>query len=386
MVSYPPAARAIGSIATLYLVRMLGLFMALPVLALYAPSYEGAAAMSIGIAIGIYGLTQGVMQIPLGLLSDRIGRMPVLIAGFSLFGVGSIIAAMSSTIEGLIIGRALQGAGAVAGVLMALLADTTSDRVRTAAMAGIGASIGLAFAIAMVVSPIIASAVGISSIFWIAATGAAMSIVLLLTWVPKPVQVQQGQQIKLDLFLKVLKMPNLVLGYSGVFVVHFTLMALFVLVPGKLVSIANIEPSDHSWVYLKAMAAGLVGMIPILLLAERFKRFRLGLVISAALLSAGFFAVTVADADWLVASVVLYFMGFNALEALMPSYMSRQAPAEAKGTVLSVFATCQFVGTFLGAVTAGVVASGNGLEWLLLGVGAMPVVWAAVAAKLYKAA
>jgi len=385
MVSYPPAARAIGSIATLYLVRMLGLFMALPVLALYAPSYEGAAAMSIGFAIGVYGLTQGVMQIPLGLLSDRIGRMPVLLTGFALFGIGSVIAAMSTTIEGLIAGRALQGAGAVAGVLMALLADTTSDKVRTAAMAGVGASIGLAFAIAMVVAPILASGAGISSIFWVAAAGAGMSIILLLTWVPQPVQVQKGQHIQLDLFLKVLRMPNLILGYSGVFVVHFTLMALFVLVPGKLVNIANIEPSDHSWVYLKAMAAGFVGMIPILMIAERLKRFRTGIVISALILALGFYAVSMAGAQWLVAAVILYFVGFNALEALMPSYMSRQAPPEAKGTALSVFATCQFVGTFLGAITAGAVANSANGDWALLAVGAMPLAWAAVAAKLYKA-
>ncbi len=374
MNQYPPVKSTVAAIASLYWVRMMGLFMVLPVLSIYAGQYQLATPMLIAMAIGIYGLTQGLLQIPLGMLSDRIGRLPVLFMGFTLFAVGSVTAAISESIWGLIAGRALQGAGAVAGVLMALLADTTSEKVRTPAMAGVGASIGLAFAIAMVLSPWLASTYGISSVFWFSAGVGVLSIVLLATVVARPKQ--NNQRIQLADLSGLLSSPKLVVGYSGIFVVHLLLMVLFVVVPQRLVAQTGLEVANHSWIYLGAMFAGFVGMVPMMILAERRKRHTTAFMLGAVMLGGAVVWASLAAGYNLIGAIVLFFIGFNALEALLPSYVSKAAPVQSKGTVMSIFATSQFIGTFIGAVIGGsIIAGASGIGVVTL-IAALPVVWA----------
>lgn len=374
MQQYPPVKSTIMAIATLYWVRMIGLFMALPVLSIYAAQYDMATPLLVATALGVYGLTQGALQIPMGMLSDRIGRLPVLYIGFALFTLGSLIAALSTSIWGLVIGRALQGSGAVAGVLMALLADTTSEKVRGAAMAGVGASIGLAFAVAMVLAPWLASSMGVSAIFWAATFGGLASIVVLALWVAKPVQ--NNQPVQPALFGELLRTPKLIVGYSGVFVVHLLLMALFVVVPGRLIEQTSLSVQSHSWVYLAAMFAGFVGMVPLMIQAERRNRPALSFVLAAIALSASIVWASQATGFGLVSAIVLFFVGFNGLEALLPSFVSKAAPGNAKGTVMSIYSTSQFIGTFIGAMLGGLIASDIASVWFIGAVAVLPIMWA----------
>ncbi|MCM2132119.1 MFS transporter [Larsenimonas rhizosphaerae] len=355
----PSEIRAISGLSSLYAVRMLGLFMILPVLSLYSHDLSHATPALIGLALGIYGLTQACLQIPFGMLSDRFGRKIIIASGLLLFIVGSVVAACSSSIEGVIAGRALQGSGAVAGAIMALLADHTREEVRTTAMATIGMSIGIAFAIAMAAGPLVARFSGLSGIFWITACLATASLVVLWKLVPSaPPRAHHdvglnGQQIK-----KVVSDINLLrLDYS-IFSLHLILTACFVAVPLKLKAL-GIAPADHGMVYLPVMASAFVAMVPLIIIAEKYHKMRpvfIGTVISLVVVLL-IMAELPNHSWWLLALLWLFFIAFNLMEATLPSMISKIAPAGAKGTAMGLYSTSQFLGASAGGMGGGLVAS-----------------------------
>ena len=369
--------RAIAGLAGLYATRMLGLFMVLPVLALYADELAGATPLLIGLALGVYGLTQAVLQIPFGLLSDRLGRKPVIAGGLLLFAVGSIVAASADTIGEVIAGRCLQGSGAVAAAIMALLADQTREQVRTAAMATIGLSIGVAFAVAMVLGPWLAAAFGLSAVFWFTALLAALGLLVLWKLVPPAPRRLRHRDVGIDRrqLATILTRADLWRLDLSIFALHLVLMAIFVAVPFRLVE-AGIAAERHGLTYLAIMALAFVGMVPLIILAEKRQRMKgmslaaiAGITVSLAGL-AGF------DSGWsLLAWLLLFFVAFNLLEAMLPSMISKLAPAGAKGTAMGVYSTSQFLGAFLGGVLGGFLAQHWGLSAVFVGSAVLAAIW-----------
>ncbi|MBF7054251.1 MFS transporter [Halomonas sp. KAO] len=377
----PAERRAITGLAGLYATRMLGLFMVLPVLALYAEDLAGATPLLVGLALGIYGLTQAALQIPFGLLSDRLGRKPVIAAGLVLFVLGSVVAAAADTIGGVILGRCLQGSGAVAAAIMALLADQTREQVRTAAMATIGLSIGVAFAVAMVLGPLVAASFGLSGVFWFNALLAAMGLPVLWRLVPPAPRRLRHRDVGIDraqLGRTLRRLDLLRLDFS-IFALHLVLMAIFVAVPFRLIE-TGLPSERHGLAYLGVMLLAFIGMVPLVVVAEKRRRMKAMclLAISAMLVSLLGMAWGGAGLWGLLAWLLAYFIGFNLLEATLPSMISKLAPAGAKGTAMGVYSTSQFLGAFLGGVLGGALAQQWGLSAVFLGAAALAAVWLAV--------
>ncbi|MDT0502213.1 MULTISPECIES: MFS transporter [unclassified Halomonas] len=377
----PAERRAITGLAGLYATRMLGLFMVLPVLALYADDLAGATPLLVGLALGIYGLTQAALQIPFGLLSDRLGRKPVIAAGLVLFVLGSVVAAAADTIGGVILGRCLQGSGAVAAAIMALLADQTREQVRTAAMATIGLSIGVAFAVAMVLGPLVAASFGLSGVFWFNALLAAMGLPVLWRLVPPAPRRLRHRDVGIDRAQlgRTLRRLDLLRLDVSIFALHLVLMAIFVAVPFRLIE-AGLPSERHGLAYLGVMLLAFVGMVPLVVVAEKRRRMKAMclLAISAMLVSLLGMAWGGAGLWGLLAWLLAYFIGFNLLEATLPSMISKLAPAGAKGTAMGVYSTSQFLGAFLGGVLGGALAQQWGLSAVFLGAAALAAVWLAV--------
>ncbi|WP_290742667.1 MFS transporter [Haliea sp.] len=346
-----------ASLALLYNVRMLGLFMVLPLLALYAVDFAGATPTLIGVALGVYGLTQASLQIPLGWLSDRIGRKPVIIGGLLVFAAGSVVAALAESIQGIILGRALQGAGAIASSVMALVADLTSREQRTKAMAVVGASIGLAFALALVLGPLIAGMGGLEAVFGVTAALALLGIVVVLWQVPDPPRsgvtyTEVGTRPRL--FRASLRNGTLLRLDIGIFVLHFVLMASFQIVPGALESVVGLAREHHWQIYLPAVVLSVLGILPMMRLAERGGRHHLVFLVAIAVLMVALALLGLAATPWLFCVALwLFFVGFNYMEAVLPSLVSKAVAPEAKGTALGIFSTAQFLGIFAGGAAGG---------------------------------
>ena len=376
--------RATLGLAGVYGFRMLGLFLILPVFALFAEGLPGATPLLTGLAVGIYGLTQAALQIPFGLLSDRIGRKPVIFAGLLLFALGSAIAALADEIWMVIIGRAIQGSGAIAAAVMALAADLTREENRTKAMATIGMTIGASFMLAMLAGPLLGRLLGVSGIFWLTGLLAFVGIGLVALVVPTPVttRVHRDAEPVPAMFRRVLGNPDLLRLDLGIFSLHLILTALFLAVPLVLRDL-GVDPVRHTVVYLPVMLISIAAMVPFVIIAERHGRMKpvfLGAVtlLVAAQLGLGAFS----GGFWgFVIALTLFFTAFNLLEATLPSLVAKYAPAVAKGTAMGVYSTSQFAGAFVGGVLGGwahqrfglaaVFTAGTlvGVVWLLFALG-----------------
>lgn len=356
--------RASGALAAVFGLRMLGLFLIMPVIAIYGQHYPDYTPALIGLAIGAYGLTQALFQIPLGMLSDRIGRRPVIITGLLIFALGSLVSAWADTLVGVIIGRALQGMGAIAAAILALAADITRDSQRSKVMATIGMCIGLSFALALVLGPLLGAQIGLSGLFYFTAVSALMGIVILQWAVPKVAQKSsRGDLVPLARELSQLfKHPQLIRLNIGVLVLHCVLTAFFVVVPLQLIH-GGLAANHHAWLYLPTLLGSFALMIPMLINAERQRRhpqyFRIGIF----LLIVAVAVIVFVPAHWvyLAVAVVLFFTGFNLLEASLPSSLTRFAPAGNKGSASGIYATFQFLGAFLGGALGGAIMQYFGL-------------------------
>ena len=376
----PAERRASGSLATIFAARMLGLFLVLPVFALEAARYPGGGDPAlVGLAMGIYGLTQGSLQIPYGLASDRFGRKRVIVLGLLVFGAGSFLAAAAPTLTWLIIGRALQGAGAVSAAVTALLADQTRDVVRTKAMALVGASIGLMFAVSLVAAPMLAARIGLSGLFAVTGLLALACIAVVLWWTP-PAPAQHAD-IPRGRLADVLSHTPLLRLNVGVFVLHAVQLAMWVAVPALLVE-AGLAKERHWQVYLPTVLASFVMMGGLFTLERRG-------YLRAVFLSAIALILVVQAGLWLASSrpglalltvlLFLFFCGFNVLEATQPSLASRLAPPQSRGAALGVYNTLQSLGFFAGGAVGGWLAKNVGWDGLFGACAVLVLLWLVVA-------
>lgn len=365
--------RAAIALATIYAFRMLGLFMILPVFALYAEHYPGATPLMMGLALGIYGLTQAVLQIPFGMWSDRIGRKPVILIGLLIFALGSLIAGSAQTIEGIIIGRAIQGGGAIAAALMALAADLSREEQRTKMMALIGISIGISFALSMVLGPVVNDWIGISGIFYSTAVLAMVGIAILFFFVPDPQQshFHRDAEVETRSVLTVLKNTQLLRLDMGILTLHFVLMCVFLVMPLVLQNNLGIVADEHWKIYLPVFALSLVVMLPFIIIAERKQAMKpvfIGAIVSLMLATCVFmFNLSNGLSLWLtVLALIIFFSGFNLLEASLPSLITKTAPATQKGTAMGMYSSSQFLGAFFGGVIGGYAHQVAGIEGVYL--------------------
>ncbi len=351
--------KSVSALSSIFALRMMGLFLILPVFSTYAHGLEGALEHPelVGIALGAYGLTQALFQIPFGMMSDKFGRKPVIAVGMLIFALGSVIAGLSDNIMGVLIGRIIQGSGAVAAAVIALTADLTREEHRTKAMASIGITIGMSFAVSMAIAPLLNAWVDVSGIFLLTAGFSLISILVLYVMVPTPARSghHSDSEVTVSMFKDVLRHGALLRLDFGVFVLHMSLTALFVVLPLVLIN-QNLLAQDEQWkLYLPVMLLAFALMIPLIIVAEAKRKMKKIFLLSIALLMAACALLAVLhDSLWgVVAALLIFFTGFNTLEASLPSLVSKYAPAGAKGTAVGVFNTSQFFGAFIGGVLGG---------------------------------
>ena len=380
--------RAAISLALIYSTRMLGLFMILPVFVLYAETLADITPFLIGVAIGIYGLTQAIFQIPFGIWSDRIGRKPVIIFGLLLFALGSLIAALAVSIEWIIVGRAIQGTGAIAAAVMALAADLTREQHRTKVMAIIGASIGLSFMLALIMGPLLQAWFGVPGIFWLTAVLALFGILIVLFLVPN-VQLPKIQS-ELSVGRRGLAMAinnsQLLRLDFGVFTLHMVLTAVFVVVPSLLKERFGLEMADHWQVYLAVMLVSIVLLIPSIVISEKKKKTKvalLGAILLCILSQLGLLQADLSFWSFMLAMVV-FFWGFNLLEATLPSLVSKTCNPGNKGAAMGVFSSSQFLGAFAGGSASGVILQRYDASGVFLFAAIMLTLWFLVAFSMRK--
>ena len=335
-------------------VRMLGLFMLFPVMSVYAGDYDRSTPFLIGMAIGIYGLTQALLQIPFGYLSDRFGRKPILIIGLLIFLIGSVVAANASNIIFVVIGRALQGGGAISAVLMAFLADSISEDNRAKANAFVGFQIGVAFMLSLIIGPIITSRIGLSGLFWVIGLLSiiAMLIVLSLEY-SKPINYYR---LSFGAFRETLSRELIALDFS-VFSLHLILASGFIVMPLLIMENQIVSMIDNWQLYLPAVLLSFIGMIPLIIISEKFKKTKYMLLLSIFLLiiSQIIFYISNLNFSVFLITLTIFFVAFNTVEAILPSLLSKTASASKRGLAMGIFSTSQFLGTFIGGAIGGLI-------------------------------
>ena len=373
--------RAVAALAGIFSFRMLGLFMFLPVFSVHAHEYAGHTPLLIGVAIGIYGLTQGVFQVPFGILSDRFGRKPVIAAGLAIFALGSVVAALADDIWWIVAGRALQGMGAIAAAAMALASDLTGEAHRTRVMAVIGASIGAAFTLALVLGPVVTGVAGISGLFWSTAALAVLAIVLLWLGVPTPPRMANPGRAALAGLASALRDRQMLRLDAGIFILHAVMVATFVALPIALRDRAGIAVADHWKVYVGVLLASIVFTVPLIVIADRAHRSRFVMLLGIVVLGAALAGLAGAPAGGIVllACMVVYFTGFNTLEASLPAMVSKVAPMHARGAALGVYSTLQYLGAFAGGIVGGWLLGAGGERVVLAACAGLCVGWVSIA-------
>lgn len=378
--------RAAVSLAGIFSMRMLGLFMILPVFALYADELKGSTPTLIGLAIGAYGFTQALLQIPFGILSDRFGRKRIIAIGLLLFALGSVVAALATSIWGVILGRALQGSGAIAAAIMALAADLTREEHRTKAMAVIGMSIGLSFSVALVIGPWVGHWIGLSGIFWLTAGLALVGLVILRLYVPNPVisRTHRDAQPVPAQFVRVLRDGQLLRLDYGILSLHMILTASFVTLPLVLRDEVGLAPAHHAWLYLPVLVLSVMTMIPFLIQAEKHRRMKSVFMGAIAMIMVAELALS----QWqrhlagVAAALFVFYVGFNILEATLPSLISKTAPPDSKGTAMGFYSSSQFLGAFLGGAIGGHLQGQYGPTGVFLFCSCVALLWLGVAASM----
>lgn len=367
---------ALGSIFAL---RMLGLFMIVPVFAIYGQGYSGATPALIGLAIGIYGLSQAILQIPVSLLADRTARKPLIAIGLLIFALGGAISAMSTSIWGVILGRAIAGAGAISAVAMALLADVTREQHRNKAMAAMGMTIGLSFIAAFSLGPYLTKIFGLSGLFWLTSVAGILAIGLLVI-VPTPLRLLKQNTLGFSIQLKsVLALPDINRMHLSIFALHLLMTAAFVMLPQQLEQHAHIPVAHQGWYYLPLLLIGAMMTIPAIIIAEIKQQMRLIFIAAVGLIVVSLVVLMVEqNRVGMIIGVGLFFVSFNLLEALVPSWLAKRAPVAARATAMGINASSQFLGAFAGGVLGGLlltytnahvswgILAGLSLLWLLI--------------------
>lgn len=372
--------RTISGLSLIFALRMLGLFMILPVFSLSAQQYAHSTPLLIGLAIGAYGLTQALLQIPFGMLSDRIGRKKVIYLGLLLFALGSLLAATADSIYTVIAGRLLQGSGAIAAVIMALTADLTRDQHRTKAMASIGISIGLSFSIALASGAALENWIGLDGIFWTTALMALLGMVVLRWWVPTPYKHKQHQDLQparsqIKAVLSDLSIMRLVFS---ILTLHLLLTLSFFALPIAMQDFAGVSKADLAQTYLPVLLLAFVTMVPFILLAEKQRKMKAVFIGAIIVLGVAQLGWTILPGS-LVALLIclwLFFTAFNILEASLPSMMTKLCPIKNKGTAMGIYTSAQFIGAFIGGVLGGIIYSFSGsISWLFGSAGLICIFW-----------
>ncbi|RZO74143.1 MAG: MFS transporter [Halieaceae bacterium] len=349
--------RAVMGLASLYCLRMLGLFMVLPLFAVYAQELAGATPASIGLALGAYGLTQAALQVPLGWLSDQIGRKPVIVGGLSLLVIGSMVAAAADTLTGLAVGRLLQGSGAIASATMALAADYTRVEQRTKASAIIGASIGVSFALALVLGPVLAAWGGLPRVFEVTAVMGGLGLMVVLFWLPATPQLSDGGNAHIadrERLGEALWGRGLGILYGSIFCLHLLLMAAFTAIPSVMTQQVGLAAEQHAWMYLATLCGAIPGVAILVRRRREVDDPRPLLALTVVLTVLGLIvALGAVSLTLLGVGLVLFFAGFTALETILPALVSMFAPLSLRGTAMGIFSSAQFLGVFTGGVLGG---------------------------------
>lgn len=371
------SGKAVLSLSILLAFRMLGLFMIYPVFSVAAADFDHATPTLIGIALGIYGLTQGLFQLPLSALSDRYGRRSIILSGLSVFGLGSILAACAHSIYVIIIGRALQGCGAIGSTVMAFAADLTSTEQRTKAMAILGMTIGVSFAVALVLGPTLSNLFGLSGLFWLTAILAAVGIVILFFGTPKIVYSSSVSRVPLLSSIKQLVLSHKLIALNmGIFLLHAILTASFIVLPELLTAKLGLIANQQWKIYLPILFAVFLVIFPLLKIADRKTNTKTQMLISVALMSSAQFIWFYLDTKLIILfALLLFFIGFTFLESILPSLVSKFVPVNIKGTAMGIFSTWQFLGIFIGGLIGGMIQQHFGSYFVCLCCGILGVLW-----------